>query len=204
MSDIFVIGAGGMTRSSLNILKSYYPENTIKIVDVNYNKSVKESIHSFDVSGRPESINKTAKVFLSIGDNEIREIYFKQFHSQIIKKNISHKSSIIEKGSSFGISNQIYAQSYINSYCSVGDNNIINTSAILEHETTINNHNYISIGALIAGRVSIGSGCYIGAGSTILENLEICDNVTIGAGAVVTKDIHHPGTYIGVPAKLIT
>ena len=47
---------------------------------------------------------------------------------------------------------------------------------------------------------NIGSNVSIGSNATILP-VNICDDVVIGAGAVVTKDILHPGTYVGNPAK---
>jgi len=46
----------------------------------------------------------------------------------------------------------------------------------------------------IADRVSIGSN------ATILP-VSICSDVVIGAGSVVTRDIDHPGTYAGNPAR---
>jgi acetyltransferase-like isoleucine patch superfamily enzyme len=48
----------------------------------------------------------------------------------------------------------------------------------------------------------IGDYVSIGSNSTILP-VSICDHVVIGAGAVVTKDILHPGTYVGNPARRI-
>lgn len=49
-------------------------------------------------------------------------------------------------------------------------------------------------------KTKIGNNVSIGSNATILP-VEICDNVVIGAGAVVTKDILHPGFYVGNPAK---
>jgi acetyltransferase-like isoleucine patch superfamily enzyme len=48
----------------------------------------------------------------------------------------------------------------------------------------------------------IGSHVSIGSNATILP-VTICDRAVIGAGAVVTKDILHPGFYVGNPARLI-
>ena len=37
----------------------------------------------------------------------------------------------------------------------------------------------------------------------LISTVDICSNVTIGAGAVVTRDITHPGTYVGNPARRV-
>lgn len=52
------------------------------------------------------------------------------------------------------------------------------------------------------GSTLIGNNVYIGSNSTILP-VSICNNVVIGAGSVVTKNIEHPGTYVGNPIRRI-
>lgn len=55
-----------------------------------------------------------------------------------------------------------------------------------------------------AARVTLGDDITIGAGAAVVsreqESLDICSGVAIGANAVVTRDIHVPGAYGGVPA----
>jgi acetyltransferase-like isoleucine patch superfamily enzyme len=50
----------------------------------------------------------------------------------------------------------------------------------------------------------IGGSVWIGANATICEGVSvIAPNTIIAAGAVVVKEIHEPGIYGGVPAKLV-
>jgi maltose O-acetyltransferase len=51
--------------------------------------------------------------------------------------------------------------------------------------------------------VVIGNRVWIGARALILPGVTIGDDVVIAAGAVVTKDCRIPGTYAGVPAKMV-
>ena len=53
-------------------------------------------------------------------------------------------------------------------------------------------------------QVSIDSNCWIGSGATILAGVSVCSDVVIAAGSVVTTSISLPGTYAGVPARLIS
>ena len=55
----------------------------------------------------------------------------------------------------------------------------------------------------MSGTVKIGDNVWIGTGAVVSNNVNICANVVIGAGAVVIKDIEIPGTYIGVPSKML-
>ncbi len=203
MTKISIIGAGGHTRSSVNILKSHFPNVKYEIFDDSFVADNYEHIAGIPVVGTIKDIDPDASVFLSIGDNLKRKELFKQFEKQLIKQSVFHKTATIEDNIVIGDANQLFANSYINSDTIIGDNNIINTSSIIEHEVRIGNHNHISVGTKICGRVTIGSNCMIGAGAIIIDKVSICDDVVIGAGTVVIKDIKEPGTYVGNPAKRI-
>jgi UDP-N-acetylbacillosamine N-acetyltransferase len=203
LTKIAIIGSGGHTRSLTNLLLAYFNRQDICIYDDSFVKGEKEMINSIPLTGCIDEIKSDQNIFLSIGDNNLRKKYFLRFKNQIMNDSIFHKHSLQEKNTIFGVANQVFAHSYINSQVVIGDNNIINTGAIIEHETTIGNHNHISIGTKICGNVAIGNMCLIGAGAVILDKLSICNNVNIGAGSVVIRDINDPGTYVGNPANKI-
>ena len=203
MTKIAVLGSGGHTISSINLLLNYFDSRDIGIYDNSFVEDQQEIINSIPLIGSIHDIKSSQDIFLSIGDNALRKKYFLKFKNKIIRNTIFHTDSLQEKNITYGVSNQIFAHSYINSQATIGDNNIINTGAIIEHEVVVGNHNHISIGVKICGRSTIGNMCLIGAGSVILDKLFICDNVIIGAGSVVIRDINDAGTYVGNPAKRI-
>ena len=204
MTKIAIIGAGGHTRSSINLLLNYFDSNDISIYDDSFVRDNKqETVNVIPLIGNIDDIKLNQSIFLSVGDNSLRKKYFLKFKDQIIKDTIFHSDSLQEKDTIFGVSNQFFAHSCINSQVTIGDNNIINTGAIIEHETVLGNHNHISVGAIICGRSIIGNMCLIGAGAVVVDKTSICDNVIIGAGSVVIRDIEDAGTYVGNPAKRI-
>ncbi len=203
MTNIAIVGSGSHTRSSINLLLNYFDSDDICIYDNSFVEGKQEVINSIPLVGNINDIELVQDIFLSIGDNKLRKKYFLKFKNQIIRKNIFHKDSLQEKDVAYGMANQVFARSYINSQVTIGDNNIINTSAIIEHEVIVGSHNHISIGVKICGRSTIGDTCLIGAGAVILDKLSICNNVIIGAGSVVIRDINDAGTYAGNPAKRI-
>jgi sugar O-acyltransferase (sialic acid O-acetyltransferase NeuD family) len=203
VKNITIIGSGGHSRSSINLLKNRFPNVQMNIIDDSYEKNHNEYIHDIKLTGNLKTIQPNNVVFLSVGDNLVRSQLFNLFYDRVLNENLFHHKSLVENNCLFGIANQVYANSYINSYCNIGNNNIINSGSVIEHEVTVGSHNYFSIGSKIAGRVTIGDNCFIGAGAIILENISICDNTTIGAGGVVTKNINQPGTYTGMPARIL-
>jgi len=200
MKNIAIIGAGGHTRSSINLLQKNYQKN---IYDNSFSSKKEEYIHAIKIQGTIDDIRESSLVFLSIGDNKERAFYFKKFKKQILEENLFHETSFCENNIKLGIANQIFSNVYINSYVKIGDNNIINSSTILEHEVELGNHNHIAVNVNICGRVKIKNSCFIGAGSTIIDKISICDDVIIGAGSVVIKNITKRGTYVGNPIRKI-
>ena len=203
MTKIAIIGSGSHTRSSINLLLGNFDKEDIRIYDDSYEEGRQEKINSILLTGKISDIHPSQQIFLSIGDNELREKYFIKYKNRLIVDTIFHRASLQERDVTFGIANQVYSNSYINSQVVIGDNNIINTGAIIEHEVKVGSHNHISVGAKVCGRSSIGNMCFICAGAIISDKLSICDNVVIGAGSVVICDINEPGTYVGNPLKKI-
>ena len=206
MNKIKIIGAGGHTRSSLNLLRENFNNSILEIYDDSYSSTSKEHIDGIELVGKISDIkieDVDENIFLSIGDSFKRKNYFNKFLDLVIKENLIHRYAYLEKNIKIGMANQIFANVYINSYVDIAHNNIINSGSILEHEVKIGSHNHISVGVKICGRVTIGDSCFIGAGAIVIDKVSICNNVIIGAGTVVLKDIKHSGTYVGNPARKI-
>lgn len=200
--EIIIMGAGGQTRSLIPLL--IQNEFIITgILDDTYDALNEEVICNVKLIGAFNDYKKDIPVVLAIGDNIKRRELFQKYQSDILKENVCHSTSIIDKDAVLGNSNQIFGRTFINSMVFIGDDNIINTGSILEHEVKIGSHNHISVGSIICGRVSIGDNCFIGAGAVVIDKLTICSNVFIGANSVVIKSITLPGTYAGNPARKI-
>jgi len=198
MKKISIIGAGGHTRSLINILENKYEIDGI--YDDTYDADNQEIISGYKILGELDAITNDIILVISSGHCEKRLFLYNKYKTQLLATNMVHSTSIIEKWTSLGQSNQIFANTYLNSSVKIGNNNIINTGATIEHETCIGSHNHISVNSVLCGRVSIGNQCFIGAGAVVIEKISICDNVTIGAGSVVIRNVDFPGAYSGNPA----
>jgi UDP-N-acetylbacillosamine N-acetyltransferase len=85
----------------------------------------------------------------------------------------------------------------------IGTACILNTGAIVDHECIIGHCVHISVNATVAGRCRVGDFVFLGAGATVIDGTTIAGDVTVGAGGVVTESIDLPGTYVGIPARLL-
>ena len=203
MDSLKIIGYSGHSYLCIEIAKQMGYE-----VKFYYdNESKKNNPYNLIFSGSEDKLQETiSNVFISIGDNFIREKVYKKLKSleNITFKNLIHSNCFISSSAILGENCLVSTGVQINPMSKIGDNIIINTNTVIEHECIINNHTHIAPGSVLLGNVKIGEKCFIGANSTIKQGITLCDNVIVGAGSVVLNDINKPGTYVGVPAKLIT
>lgn len=199
MKKISIIGAGGHTRTLINILSAIgihvgtiYDENT---------RSDAEQILGIPVL-QLDAISKADLAIISKGNVSDKVLYTQKFLEHLMDDNIIHPKALVETVK-IGLFNQISPLVYISNTSIIGNHNIVYSGSVIEHESEIGDFNIITVNVSICGRVKIGNRCYLGAGCVILPNVSISDDVIIGAGAVVTKNILTKGTYVGTPAKNI-
>jgi sugar O-acyltransferase (sialic acid O-acetyltransferase NeuD family) len=83
----------------------------------------------------------------------------------------------------------------------VGPHAIINLACTIGHDVMIGRCVTLSPGVHVSGRVTIEDDVFIGTGAAIVERVRIGKGAIIGAGAVVTTDIEPGVTAVGVPAR---
>lgn len=85
----------------------------------------------------------------------------------------------------------------------IGKHSILNRGNQVGHDSQIGDYFSAMPGSIVSGNVTIGNNVYLGTNSSVKEKISICDKVTIGSNGTVVKNIITPGTYGGVPVKLI-
>ena len=139
-------------------------------------------------------------VFVAIGNTENRKKYMEQYHNRYFPVLI-HPNATVAKSARIGDGSVVMAGAVINSDTVIGKGCIINTCSSADHDCIIGDYVHIAVGAHLSGTVNIGECTWVGAGAIVRNNVDICGYCMVGAGALVVKDIKHPGTYIGSPAK---
>lgn len=149
-----------------------------------------------------EASNIENDIFVAIGNYSYR----KKFMEKYADKNfpvLIHPDAVVAEDVFVGRGSVIMAGVVINAGTFIGKGCIVNTCSSVDHDCEIGDFVHVSVGSHICGTVSVKEGTWIGAGSTVSNNINICGLCQIGAGAVVVKDIDEPGTYVGVPVRLV-
>jgi len=200
---LIVLGAGGHARSVFDVAVSLGID-AICFVDINAQPG--ERIGTFPVvKSWDEDIPRGWFVIPAAGDNLKRKAQFEwAVHKAWPLATLVAPTATIGYGSVVGPGAFVAQHSHIGPMASVGKGCIVNTGASIEHECVIGAFTHVSVNAVVAGRSHVGELCFLGANSTVVDGISIVSNVVVGAGGCVPRSIDEPGTYVGVPARLIS
>jgi len=118
--------------------------------------------------------------------------------------NIVHPSAVVSRGASLGRGVFVGAGAIVNTGARIGDAAIINTGARVDHDCRIGAGAHIAPGVSLSGNVTVGTNVWIGTGSSVRQDITIADDIVIGVGAAVVSNLEATGTYVGVPARIMT
>lgn len=197
LNRLVIIGASGHGKVIADIaVKCGYKD----IVFLDDNENVKECA-GFPVIGKvSDAVTMEDEKIIAIGNAEIREKIQIKLSNLVT---LIHPNAVVSRRVEIGEGTVIMAGAVINSDVVIGKGCIINTGASVDHDCKLGDFVHVSVGAHVAGTVSIGSKTWIGAGATVSNNVSICGYCMIGAGAVVINNLANPGTYVGIPVKMM-
>lgn len=112
-------------------------------------------------------------------------------------------SASVGVGCQLGPGSIVGHQAHIGPKVKVGVGCIINSGAVVDHEAVVGDFTHVSINATVAGRCQIGRQVMLGAGAVVIDKVCVGGGIVVGAGTVVISDIWEPGTYVGVPARML-
>lgn len=200
MNRLAIIGAGGHGKVIADIARLNGYEDIVFLDD---DAEVK-TCSGYPVIGKCKDVDQVdADIVIAIGDSKIR----KKLQERLLPNKLVtliHPKAVIADDVSIGTGTVVMAGVIINPGVKIGDGCIINTSSSVDHDSEIGNYVHIAVGSHLCGSVNIGDETWIGAGTIISNNISVTSRCIIGAGAVVVKDLPNEGTYIGIPARLIS
>lgn len=195
MADVIIIGAGGHGKVVADVVRACGDTVLGFLDDRSDLPGVLGNIQTY--REYPD-----AEFIIAIGDNVAREriagmLDGVKWHTAV------HPSAVVSPSAEIGEGTVVMPCAVVNAGASIGRHCIINTAAVAEHDNVIGDFCHISVGAKLGGSVTVGKSTMIGIGAAVRNNIRICGCCTVGAGAAVVSDIKEPGTYIGVPARLM-
>lgn len=143
-------------------------------------------------------------VIAGIGDNPARErICTEMAERGVAFATVIHPLAWVSPSAEIGDGVFVGPMAVVHTEARIGWGSIVNSSAVVEHHNQVGNFSHISPGAALAGSVTVGDRVLVGANASVKPGMSICSDVIVGAGSAVVEAIEKPGTYGGVPAKLL-
>ena len=155
MQNIIIIGAGGHSRSVIDILESLNEYKIVGLVDNEFELGFK--VGEYSIIGNDLDLKKlkTSSKFAFIAIGQIKnpfprlEIYKKLKKLDFCLPTVISPSSIVSDRSEIGDGTVVMNGAIINAGAKVGSNCIINTGAIVEHDASIGDNTHISTKSVI-------------------------------------------------------
>lgn len=193
MQDIIIVGAGGMGREVLAVVKNI---NTLTptwnfLGFVDDGKTAGDIVNNTKVLGGLDYINtlssKTA-VVIAISLPKVRkQLKEKITNSNVFFPTIIHPSVIISDKEfvSIGEGCLLLINTVFTTNITIGDFVIVNAGAIINHDAQIDSFSTIMPGVNISTGAKVGLGCYIGTGSKISKPVGISAWESLPAGTII-------------------
>jgi sugar O-acyltransferase (sialic acid O-acetyltransferase NeuD family) len=191
-----LVGAGGFAREIKAHMKdshmvcfvddSYWSENDDNILPLS-----KFDPYEYDV-------------LVAIGDSKQRSEMVSKLPPETSYFSFVHETALILSDDvSIGEGSIVCAGSVITTNVNIGRHAHINLNTTIGHDCNIGDYFTTAPGVNLSGNCVIGSQVYLGTNCSVRQRVHITDKVTVGLNSGVVTNLIKPGTYVGLPAKMM-
>lgn len=193
-----IIGSGGFARETFFLARICGFE-VEAFIDLNERKS----IYGIPVRSESHFNFKKHLAVVAIGNSILRSRVVQKMNSNTEYPALIHPTALFFGSVNFGVGAVVCANSVLTCDVTIGNHAQLNLGTTVGHGVKIGDFFTTAPGVHINGDNNIGDFVYFGTNSSTIENIHISNQVTIGANACVVRHIHKPGTYVGVPARIV-
>ncbi len=218
--SVVLLGAGGLVHIMYWHLQTAWPGVKVAIVDeyiekdtVAFDGKVYPIIKDWNLdAARLEAFGNEKQGFRHFLLSLTEPKYKKSLAEKALARGLEPAPTIIHPTAvldgpeiEIGAGGLIMAHAVIHSPTRLGEYVTISTKAVMGHHCDIGKYASLNAGSIALGFVTLGEGAQLGAGTVVRGFLKVAPWVTTGIQSAVVKNLEvKGGTYVGVPAKLLS
>ncbi len=206
MSSVYIIGAGGFARETLNVYRDAGRAAEVAgfVVEERWWQ------RGMVVNGKPvfawpeiAAWPREARFVAAIGSVERGRLIDEAARLGFAFDSVVHPTVVMSPWVRVAEGCILCAGSILTAQIDVGPHTIVNLACTVGHDSRLGRLVTISPGVHVSGHVTIEDRAFVGSGAVVIENVRIGAGAVIGAGSVVTKDVPPQVLAVGVPARVV-
>lgn len=206
MSDLLLIGASGLAREALTVVRAAGEHEAIGFLDDDPATWGRQFDDLTVLGGSTDAQEyPSAQLLLCPGRGAARRALAKKLaelgRSDDDYLTVIDESVAIPPSCSVGVGSILLAGSVLTTNIELGRHVVVMPNVTLTHDDLIESYATLCAGVSLGGNAWIGEGAYIGMNASVREGLKVGKNSVLGMGAVLLTDLPAGQTWAGVPAR---
>lgn len=208
MKSLYLVGAGGLGLTAVEILRSGGLGGCTLAgwIDDGLDAGGQGPLGLPVVGGREvlDGLGTGDAVLVCVGADHVRRELNAHVAALGIERPVAvHPSAVLFQDVELGAGSLVNAGAIIARHTTLGAGAIVNLAATVGHDVRAGEAVQISPGVNVAGAVTLGDGVFVGPGAVIIQGRAIGEWARVGAGAVVIHDVEAHTTVFGNPARVV-
>ncbi|TDW29947.1 NeuD/PglB/VioB family sugar acetyltransferase [Cryobacterium psychrophilum] len=203
MSELLLIGASGLAREVLSLLRTQSDSRTVLFVDDD------PALWGTTIDGAPvvgglsEVTNHpTAQIVICVGRGAGRAALIERLgvtpgrYARVI-----HRSVEVPDSCRVGAGSILLAGVVLTTDVHIGDHVVVMPNVTMTHGNRVDSLATLCAGVTLGGDVFIGTMAYLGMNASVRERVRIGQGAVLGMGSAVLQDVPDRESWVGVPAR---
>jgi len=206
MRELLLIGASGLAREVLSLLRMQSDPRNVLFIDDQpdlWGTSIDEVLVAGGLS--EVSNHPTAQIVLCVGRGPARAALVDRLAGLGVTSGryarVIHHSVEIPDSCRVGAGSILLAGVVLTTDVHLGEHVVVMPHVTLTHGNRVGSFATLCAGVALGGDVNVGSGAYLGMNASVRERIRIGQGAVLGMGSAVLQDVPDYESWVGVPAR---
>jgi sugar O-acyltransferase (sialic acid O-acetyltransferase NeuD family) len=203
MSDILLLGAGGLAREVISADAAGHRVVGILDDDPALRGELVSGVRV--LGGMAHAVEYDADLIICVGSGKARRAVARRLAELGVAEErfatVVDRSVRIPASCSVGVGSILLAGVVITADATVGRHVVAMPNVTITHDDVVEDFATLAAGVSLGGAVRIGEAAYLGMNASVRQHQVVGSDVVVGMGSVVVADVPDGEVWAGVPAR---